>query len=159
MATNVYEGMFILDSNRYGKDPDAASQKIVRMLEEPGGEVLVSRLWEERRLAYTIQGHRRGVYWLTYFRMDGRHIDHIRRDCQQSDLILRELILKVDPRIVERLVAHVQAGGVGAPTTPAESAPTEKGKPEEGEAKPNEDQQPEPAAAAESASEGESGHG
>lgn len=157
MATNVYEGMFILDANRYGKDPDAASQKIVRMLEEPGGEVLVSRLWEERRLAYSIQGHRRGVYWLTYFRMDGRHIGHIRRDCQQSDLILRELILKVDPRIVERLVAHVQAGGIGAPTAPAESAPPENAKPEEGQAKPGEE--PQPAAAAESASEGETGHG
>ena len=38
------------------------------MIEEAGGEMLVSRLWEERRLAYPIEGHRKGTYWLTYFR-------------------------------------------------------------------------------------------
>ena len=65
MAANVYEGMFILDSNRFGRDPEAVSGQIPQMIEEAGGEVLVSRLWEERRLAYPIEGHRKGTYWLS----------------------------------------------------------------------------------------------
>ncbi|MBN2473957.1 MAG: 30S ribosomal protein S6 [Pirellulales bacterium] len=110
MAVNVYEGMFILDSNRYGRDAEAVSGQIPQMIEKAGGEILVSRLWEERRLAYAIQGHRKGTYWLTYFRLGSDRLADIERQCRLSDSILRVLFLKVDPRIVDALVAHAQAG-------------------------------------------------
>ena len=110
MAENVYEGMFILDSNRYSRDPEDVSGQIPKMIEAVGGEILVSRMWEERRLAYQIDGHRKGTYWLTYFRVDGKNIAALERECLLSDTILRVLFLKVDPRIVEPLVAHAQAG-------------------------------------------------
>ena len=110
MATNVYEAMFILDSNRYGRNPESVVGQIAKMIEEANGEVLVSRLWEERRLAYPIEGHRKGTYWLTYFRADGKEVAAIERKCRLSETILRALILKVDPRIVEALIAHAQGG-------------------------------------------------
>ena len=53
--------MFILDSNRFGRDPDTVSNQIPVMIEKLGGEMLVSRLWEERRLAYPIKGQQRHV--------------------------------------------------------------------------------------------------
>ena len=108
MAVNVYEGMFILDSNRYSRDSEAVSGQIPKMIEAAGGEILVSRMWEERRLAYPIDGHRKGSYWLTYFRADGGSITALERDCRLSDTIIRALFLKVDPRIVDTLVAHAQ---------------------------------------------------
>ncbi len=112
MAINVYEGMFIFDSGRYGRDPEGVSGAIPRMIEEAGGEVLVSRLWEERRLAYTINGQRKGTYWLTYFRVEGQQLPKITRQSDLNDNVLRSLLLKVDPRIVDALVAH--ATGVSA---------------------------------------------
>ena len=110
MANNVYEGMFLLDSSRFVRDPEAVSGQIPEMIQKAGGEILVSRLWEERRLAYPIKGHRKGSYWLAYFRLDGSKLADIRRKCQLSDSILRELFVKVDPRIVDTLVAHALAG-------------------------------------------------
>lgn len=109
MAQNVYEGMYILDSNRYGRDADGVSGRIAEMVQKAGGEILVSRLWEERRLAYPVKGHRKGTYWLTYFRLDSSQLGNIKRQCQLNDDILRTLFLKVDPRIVDTLVAHAQA--------------------------------------------------
>ena len=106
MAANVYEGMFILDSNRFGRDPETVSGQIPAMIEKLGGEMLVSRLWEERRLAYTIKGQRKGAYWLTYFRLDGERLAELRRQCQITDDVVRVLFLKIDPRIVDTLVAH-----------------------------------------------------
>ncbi|MEE9603717.1 MAG: 30S ribosomal protein S6 [Thermoguttaceae bacterium] len=111
MAENVYEGMIILNANRYGRDPEAVSGQVPQMINEAGGEMLVSRLWEERRLAYPIEGQRKGAYWLTYFRLDSGKLAEIRRKCQLSDSILRVLFLKVDPRIVDTLVAHATSGG------------------------------------------------
>ncbi len=112
MPANVYEGMFILDSNRYGRDPEAVSNQIPAMIEKLGGEMLVSRLWEERRLAYPVKGQRKGTYWLTYFRLDGSRLIEMRRQCQITDDILRVLFLKVDPRIVDALVAHATSAPV-----------------------------------------------
>ena len=51
--------MFILDSNRFGRDPDGALALLADLIQKAGGEILVSRLWEERRLAYPIKGHAR----------------------------------------------------------------------------------------------------
>jgi len=112
LAQNAYEGMFILDSNRYGRDPDAVSGRISEIIQRAGGEILVSRLWEERRLAYPIKGHRRGTYWLTYFRLDSSRLAEIRRQCQLNESILRKLFLKVDPRIVDTLVTHARAAPI-----------------------------------------------
>jgi small subunit ribosomal protein S6 len=116
LAQSVYEGMFILDAGRYGRDPDGVAGQIPKMIREADGEILVSRLWEERRLAFPIKGQRKGAYWLAYFRVDGAKVPEIRRKCQLSDTILRALFLKVDPRIVDALVEHAKAGP-GAPRT------------------------------------------
>ncbi len=110
MPANVYEGMFILDSNRFGRDPEAVSGQIPKVIQEAGGEVLVSRLWEERRLAYSIKGHRKGTYWLTYFRLGAGALSAVKHRFQLSESILRSLFVKVDPRIVDTLVQHALAG-------------------------------------------------
>jgi small subunit ribosomal protein S6 len=102
--------MFILDSNRYGRDSGGVSSQISDLVSKLGGTMLVSRLWEERRLAYPINGQRKGTYWLTYFRLDGTKLTTLNRECQINDNILRSLVLKVDPRIVDALVAHAKAG-------------------------------------------------
>lgn len=106
MALNVYEGLFIFDSNRYSRDPSGVSAQIADFVQKLGGEVLVSRLWEERRLAYPINGQRKGTYWLSYFRIDGKQLNTLERECQLSESIMRSMVVKIDPRIVDALVSH-----------------------------------------------------
>lgn len=108
MAQNVYECMLIYNSNSYARDPAGVGGKIAKMVENFDGEVLVSRLWNEQRLAYPIKGHRKGTYWLTYFRVDSTKLTEFKRACRLEDDILRSLTLRVDPRLVEALVAHAK---------------------------------------------------
>jgi small subunit ribosomal protein S6 len=115
LAKNVYEGLFILDSNRYSRDASGVSGQIGEIVKKHGGELLASRLWEDRRLAYPIDGHRKGTYWLAYFRLDSQQIVHIERDCRINDNILRSLILKVDARIADTLVSHAVSGATPVP--------------------------------------------
>lgn len=110
MAENVYEGMFILDSNRYSRDAAGIAAQIPDMIQKLGGKMLASRLWEERRLAYPIGGHRKGTYWLTYFRLDSGQLSPLTRQCQLNENVLRTLFLRVDPRIADALVSHALAG-------------------------------------------------
>ena len=106
MAHHVYEGLFIFDSNRYSRDTGGVSGQVAEFVRKCGGEMIVSRLWEERRLAYPINGQRKGTYWLSYFKLDSRQLASIERECQLSESVLRCLLLKVDPRIVDALLSH-----------------------------------------------------
>ncbi len=110
MAQHVYEGMFILDSNRYARDPAGVSGQIGELIQKHGGEMLASRMWEDRRLAYPIKGHRKGTYWLTYFRLEAGNLGPLSQEFKLNDNVIRALMLKVDPRIVEALVSHATAG-------------------------------------------------
>jgi small subunit ribosomal protein S6 len=111
LSQHVYEGMFILDSNRYARDAAAIVAQIPSTVEQLGGKMLASRLWEERRLAYPIKGHRKGTYWLTYFRLEGDQITNLSRQFQLNEAILRNLVLKIEPRIADAMVEHAITGG------------------------------------------------
>ncbi len=115
----VYEGMFILDSTKYSRDPETVTSQINDLVSEHGGTVLVSQLWDERKLAYPIKNQRKGAYWLIYFSMEGTGLVAFERQCELNENILRRLILKIDPRLAEPLVQHAQAGNSSTKATPA----------------------------------------
>ncbi|GAA4473514.1 30S ribosomal protein S6 [Novipirellula rosea] len=108
MAKNTYETLFILDSNQYARDPGGVSKQIEQIITENEGNVLVSRMWMEQRLAYPIDKHQKGTYWLTYFEIEGEQLVKIERAFQLCEPILRELTLKLDPRLVEPMLANAR---------------------------------------------------
>jgi small subunit ribosomal protein S6 len=124
--------MIIFNANAYARNPAGAANTVDEMVKSVDGEMLASRLWNEQKLAYPIKGHRKGAYWLAYFRVEGEKLVKFNRACQLNDMILRHLVVKLDPRLVDPMVA-VAKGEV-----PAE--------PEETEA-PAEEKKAEPAAA------------
>jgi small subunit ribosomal protein S6 len=97
--------MFLLDPNSYARDPAGMAQRIQGLIENTGGRILASRLWNEQRLAYPIKGQRKGVYWLTYFDLESTDIPKFTRACQLTDQILRFLTIRLDPRLVDPMVA------------------------------------------------------
>lgn len=106
MAQNVYETLFILDSNKYARDPGGVSGGIGELVQKCGGEVLASRLFNEQKLAYPINGQRKGTYWLAYFRLDSKQLPVWNRQCQLNEAIVRQLTLRVDARLADVLVQH-----------------------------------------------------
>lgn len=121
MATSVYETMFILDSNRYARDANGVSGQIPELITKLGGEVLVSRLWNEQKLAYPINGQRKGTYWLAYFKLDGAKLAEYNNQLRINESVLRSLTVKVEPRLVDALVSH--ARGAKSMVKPPEPKP------------------------------------
>jgi small subunit ribosomal protein S6 len=105
LAANVYECMVIFEPNKYTRDPAGVSAQLQSGFEKHGAEILASRLWNEQKLAYPIDGARKGVYWLTYFRVDSLNLTAINRDLRLNENLLRHLVIRIDPRLVETLVA------------------------------------------------------
>ena len=105
MAANVYECMFILDTSKVAGDVTAADKQLRTILEKNGAEVLVSRPWDERRLCYPIRNQKKGLYYITYFSCEGNHIAKIESDCSITEIIMRMMIIKIDPKLVETMLA------------------------------------------------------
>ncbi|AMV34459.1 30S ribosomal protein S6 [Pirellula sp. SH-Sr6A] len=108
MATGIYECLFLFDSNHYARDPGGVATSVQSMIADLGGEILVCRLWAEQRLAYPINGHNKGTYWLAYFRLDTLKLKELNRTCQLNESLLRFMFTKIDPRLIDALVAHAQ---------------------------------------------------
>jgi len=111
--------MFILDPTKYSRDPAGSAQQVSDIITQHGGTILAARLWDERKLAYPIKGHKKGIYWLTYFSMEGSHLTALERQCEITDDIIRKLVLRIDPRIADALVQHALAGDTAPRRAPA----------------------------------------
>lgn len=105
MAANVYECMLILDSNKYNGDPTGVVNQIHNVLERHKYEILASRVWDERRLTYPISGHKKGTYYLIYFRGDGRNLREAEQDFHLTESILRFLNLQIRKQLVDTMLA------------------------------------------------------
>lgn len=90
-----YEAMFLLPSAA-SADLDGALQLARSLVERHGGEVLVLKKWDERRLAYEIAKQKRGLYVLCYYRGPGASVNAIERDVNLRTDVLRVLITKAD---------------------------------------------------------------
>jgi len=101
MPANVYECMFLLDTTKVAGDVPAAAGQIKQILERNHAEILANRPWDERRLAYPVKGHKKGLYYLTYFKVEGKELTNIEHDLQLAELVLRHLVLHIDPKLVD----------------------------------------------------------
>jgi len=90
----VYEGMFLL---RAGEAAADSQIDVVRgIIEKQKGVIREIRKWDERKLAYEIGKHKRGLYVLSYFEAPPEAIDQIRKECRLSEEVIRVLIVNVE---------------------------------------------------------------
>lgn len=131
MAKNTYETLLILDSNHYARDPGGVSKQVSDILTQAGGEVHVNRLWMEQKLAYPIDKHQKGTYWLAYYEIEGVKIPEIDRALQLAEPVIRHLTIKLEPRLVEPILANARGESIKM-STPAEASAAEEESVEEG---------------------------
>lgn len=113
MPTNTYEGMFLLDSTKVAVSWDDSVKHVHDILTKHSSEIVASRPWDDRRLAYPVEGHKKGTYLLTYFKTEGANVSEIEADFQLSDVVLRDLILKIPPKLVDHLVNQAMTSTPG----------------------------------------------
>ena len=128
-AKKLYEGMFLVDSALAAADWDGISGLIKGLLEKADAEIVSMRKWDERKLAYEVQGKGRGTYILCYFRAGGDRISSIERGVQLSEKIMRVLILCVEHLTQEDLDKATPAMRAKEPT-PVSIAAEKKSKSE-----------------------------
>ena len=105
MPVNSYECLFLLDPTKSGTDMEGVKTQLHSIIEKYGAEILASRKWDDRKLAYPIGGHKKGLYYLTYFKADAKKMSEMDHDFRLSEVILRHLISAIDPKWDEEMLA------------------------------------------------------
>ena len=119
----LYEGMFLIDSAQ-AADWDATTTTIKNILKRSDAEIVEMKKWDDRRLAYEIDGKIRGTYILCYFKVDPEKVRDIEKSVRLSERIMRVLILSTEEMTAEDM----------AKDTPAEKARKEAAAGEQTEA-------------------------
>ena len=97
----TYEALFLLDAGN--PDFEAASAPVRQVLSRVNADILVFKLWDERRLAYEIKGRKRATYVIAYFKAESTQISELEHDIQLNEQILRAQILAADDMTAEQM--------------------------------------------------------
>ena len=92
----LYEALLLLNQQAVATDFAGCVEHVREVFRRADAEVEVLRKWEERKLAYEIEGQKRGTFLLAYLRVDGAQIANIERDFSLSEQVLRVLIIRGD---------------------------------------------------------------
>jgi len=108
-----YETMYILRPDIPEEEVETHVSKYRDLVTEAGAEVLDTQMRGKRRLAYTISGHKEGVYVQLTHNGDGQQVSTLERAMRLSEDVIRYLTVK-------------QEGPLPAPRTgPVPAATTE----------------------------------
>jgi small subunit ribosomal protein S6 len=119
---HFYEGMFLVDSGKFATDADAVTNDIMSVLAKAGATVVAHRPWQDGKLAYEIQGMKKGLHYIVCFTMRGAGMKTLIRQCQLNETIIRQMFIVHSQQIFDATVGAI----TGAVTSPAESQSNER---------------------------------
>ncbi len=91
----TYEGMFLFPQSATANLQEAADH-VKGILERCGATISSFQKWDDRRLAYEVQGNKRGVYFLAYFTAPTSALAEIERRCNLSEELLRSMVTSAE---------------------------------------------------------------
>ena len=116
MPVELYETMFVIDSGKMATDGEMIKESLHATLAKHGGEVLVSRPWNEnQKLAYPMRKQKKAFFHIIYYKMESTHQQALEADMRlnMTDFLLRHLTSNVDYRYAE-VMLHIAKDEQGA---------------------------------------------
>lgn len=95
-ANQLYEGMYIISAQLSEDARNKAVEKIKAGIEGHGGSVKKVHDWGRRRLAYQIEGHREGYYFILYFECPAKAIEELWHEYHLNEDLVRFITLQAD---------------------------------------------------------------
>src|SRR5579864_8855863 len=95
VKNHQYEAMFLFGQSA-AQDLEGVQTQVRTIVERHGGQVLVLKKWDERKLAYEIGKQKRGTYIICYYSGPGGSVSAIERDVNLSENVLRVMITKAE---------------------------------------------------------------
>jgi small subunit ribosomal protein S6 len=103
MSVNSYEVTILVRAAAARADFEGTLAAVRAVYEAEGAKFTELDKWDERKLAYQIEGETSALYLNGYFSADPLAIDKIERRAQLGEVILRQLIIARPGKDLERI--------------------------------------------------------
>ncbi len=100
----TYEAMFLFPAGA-SAEVEKSITLVKGIIERHGGQVIVAKKWDERKLAYEIKTQKRGLYIVAFFKGPGSSIAGIERDVNLGEDIIRVLLTHADHLNADEMAA------------------------------------------------------
>ncbi len=91
-----YEAFYIVAGDLNDADLQTIADRFKGVVEQQGGTVESAAKWDQRKLAYEINGHKTGNYVLMNFEADAKVPQELDRLMRISDDVIRHRIFKIE---------------------------------------------------------------
>jgi len=99
---NLYEGMYVISATLSDDARNKALDKIQGGITQRGGAILKIHDQGRRRLAYEIEGHREGHYYVLYFNLPSSVVAELWQDYHLNEDLIRFITLRTD-KVMEKI--------------------------------------------------------
>lgn len=101
-SQNLYEGMYVISATLSDEARGRALDRIQAGITQREGEVLKIHEQGRRRLAYQIDGHREGYYYVIYFQLKPAGIAELWQEYHLNEDLIRFITLRTD-KVMEKI--------------------------------------------------------
>jgi small subunit ribosomal protein S6 len=106
---NLYEKVLIINPDLDDAAADEAVGKITDLISKKGGEILRMDRWGRRKLAYVLNKHEKGNYFIILFKAPPSTIAELERLCKVLDAVIKFMVVKYEKkRHVEAVLASLK---------------------------------------------------
>ena len=122
-----YELGVIFSPEASEEETRSVLDRIEQIVANHGGQIVKVNQWGRRRLAYPIERHRDGFYVFIDMVLTPETVIDIERTLKVSEIVLREMVRKRDPKAVqkEREEREARAAAAAAAPEATEEVPAE----------------------------------
>jgi len=119
-----YELAFILNPEVNEEQTRGILDRVEQIVANYGGQIVRVSQWGRRRLAYPIERHRDGFYVFIDMILTPETVTEIERTLTVSEIVLRHMVRKRDPKAVQKEREEREARAAAAAAPPAPEATT-----------------------------------
>ncbi|HOD53875.1 MAG TPA: 30S ribosomal protein S6 [Candidatus Cloacimonadota bacterium] len=91
-----YESMYIITPTLSTEEVEKEQEKVLNLIAEQNGELIKTDNWGKKNLAYEINRHKEGYFFINYFNMDTQAVKALDRHYRLNERIIRHNILKLE---------------------------------------------------------------
>ena len=125
---NYYEKVMILDANLDDSAAEETVTKIRDMITKQGGEIFNTENWGRRKLAYELNKHQKGNYFLLTFKAPPTTILELEKLCKVIDTIIKFMVVRhLKKKQIESILPKPKTDEKVSDTAPVQEAAVESG--------------------------------
>ena len=124
---NYYEKVMIIDSNLEDSVAEETVTKIKDVIIKQGGEIFNTENWGRRKLAYELNKHQKGNYFLLHFKAPPTTILELEKTCKVLDSIIKFMVVRyVKKQQIEAILPKPKTDDKVSDTATVEEAVAEE---------------------------------